>query len=166
MKKCILSLVLILVVGQTAFAQDLDKLITQLSQIENVEYQVISREMLDMQLQAAKDADASGELAAQLPSFLQKIDSIVVVAAEEATAETKKIFEDEFVNFKDGNGYETLLNVSDEEDKVLIISRKVNGKIDLFIFAISDEEVALVKMSGNFEMSDITDIIEQQKKNL
>lgn len=153
MKKYILSLVLIFAVGQAAYAQNLDELITKLSQIEGIQYQTIDRETMGMMLENSSD----------IPSFLGKVDYITAAAIEDASPEVQALYTDAFDNFKDGDGYEALLRVSDDEDKVLIVTRKGSEDVnEIFILAISDDELALVKMAGKFDSSDLQEIIDKQ----
>lgn len=72
MKRLLFSLVLILATVCSASAQDIDQFISELSKIDGVEHQRVDREMLEGQLQQAIEADPSGQLESQLPSFMKK----------------------------------------------------------------------------------------------
>lgn len=160
-----LSLVLLLAFGQIALAQDINKLMAELAKIEGVEHQIVNRETIDASLAPALAADSTGELKSKM-GFMGKLKFIEVVAVENPEAEIRTRYEKELINFKDGNGYETLLQVKDGSDKVRIIAYRQDGKTtEVIIFVVDEEDVALVKMAGEFDESDLTNIIEEQTKN-
>lgn len=166
MKRYIFSLVLVLFAVQFTYAQDLNKFMSEFSEIEGAEKQVVDREMLNMSMNAAMEADSTGELKSKMPPFMQKIESIEVVSIEEYKPEVKDMFMKEFDNFNDGNGYTTLLTVKDGEDNVRIISYKEGDKnTAVFILVLDDEDAVIVKMSGELNESDLEDIIKEQNKN-
>ena len=109
-----------------------------LSKVENTQHQLISKEMLNQSLNAAADADSA--LSKKMPSFTQKIDSMEVVATENCPVEIKENLLKELSKIKDGENYEILLSVKDEDDTVYIISQKEGDAISAaFIIAISDD---------------------------
>lgn len=165
MKKIILSLVLLFAFGQAAMAQDINKLIEELSKIEGVAHQIVDRSMLEGAVAAAAQADSTAE-ASKKQNFMKKLELIEVVAAENVQPELKNRFIAELNKFEDGNGYETLLTVKDGEDNVRILAQRENGEVTaVIIFAIDDEDAAIVKMVGKFDQSDLTDILNEQEKN-
>lgn len=166
MKKYMFLLVLALIAVQFTFAQDLNQLMNEMSKIEGAQHQVIDREMLNTSMNAAMEADSTGQLKSKIPAFMQKLESIEVVAIEEYSPEVKERFQKEINGFSDGNGYETLLSVKDEGDNVRIISYKEGDQIlGVYILVLDEEDAVVVKMSGNLSESDLTDIINEQKKN-
>ena len=60
MKKFISCILLIFAISQIASAQDLSNWVSGLSMIENAEYQLVDRSMLEASLAAAKAADSTG----------------------------------------------------------------------------------------------------------
>lgn len=157
MKRFILSITILFAFTMAAFAQDMNEFMTKVSKIEGVETQVVDKEMINMAMQNGGEA----------PSFIHKVDSIVVVAVEDANPDIIRVFDDMYNNYTDGNGYETFVKINDGEDRVLIVSRKENDVFkEFFILAISDdEEVALIKMAGNFNESDMAELTKQQANN-
>lgn len=165
MKRIMLSLVLLLAFGQIALAQDINKLMAELAKIEGVEHQIVDSEMLNASLAPALAADSTGELKSKM-GFVSKLKFIEVVAAEDMAAEVKSKYEKELNDFKDGNGYETLLHVKDGSDNVRIMAYSQNGKTtEVIIFVVDEEDVTMVKMAGEFDESDLATIIEEQTKN-
>jgi hypothetical protein len=162
MKGIILSLVLVLAFGQAAMAQDLDKLIAELAKVEGVAHKIVDRSTL-----AGMQADSTGAASSKMPGFMKKLELIEVVAAENVQPELKNRFLEELNKFEDGSGYETLLTVKDGEDNVRILAQHENGVVTaVIIFAIDEEDAAIVKMVGKFDQSDLTDILNEQEKNL
>jgi hypothetical protein len=156
MKKIMFSFVLAMVAIQFSYAQDLNSLINELTKTEGAQHQVIDRSMLNM----AKNQGETDKSA-----LMQNLDSIVVLSIEGCKPEIKDKFLAVFENFKDGNGYETLLNVKDDQDKAIIISHKDGDAItDVYLLALSEKDIAIVKMSGKLSDSDLTNIIDIQKK--
>jgi len=166
MKKYMFLLVLALIAVQFTFAQDLNQLMNDMSKIEGAQHQVVDREMLNTSMNAAMEADSTGRLKSEMPAFMQKMESVEVVAIEEYSPEVKERFQKEINGFRDGNGYETLLSVKDEGDNVRIISYKDGDQIlGVYILVLDEEDAVVVKMFGNLNESDLTDIINEQKKN-
>lgn len=123
--------------------------------------------MLEASLAAAKAADSTGMISSQAPPFMEKLESIDVINLSSCSSEVKGLFLKDLDNIQDGNGYETLINVIDENDKVRIIARRDGTVIpQIFVFAIDGEnnEIVIVRMNGKMDESDITDIIKQQQK--
>ena len=167
MKKLIFSILLIFASSQFILAQDLSNWVSGLALVENAEYQLVDRPMLEASLAAAKAADSTGMISSQAPPFMEKLESIDVINLSSCSSEVKDLFLKDLDNIQDGNGYETLINVIDENDKVRIIARRDGTVIpQIFVFAIDGEnnEIVIVRMNGKMDESDITDIIKQQQK--
>ncbi|QIK55332.1 DUF4252 domain-containing protein [Dysgonomonas sp. HDW5A] len=167
MKKLIFSILLIFATSQLVSAQDLSNWVSGLALVENAEYQLVDRPMLEASLAAAKAADSTGMISSQAPPFMEKLESIDVINLSSCSSEVKDLFLKDLDNIQDGNGYETLINVIDENDKVRIIARRDGTVIpQIFVFAIDGEnnEIVIVRMNGKMDESDITDIIKQQQK--
>ncbi len=167
MKKLIFSIFLIFTTSQISYAQDLSNWVSGLSMVKDAEYQLVDRQMLEASLAAAKAADSTGIISTSTPPFMEKLESIDVINLSACSTEVKDLFLKDLDNIQDGNGYETLINVIDDGDKVRIIAKRDGVVIpQVFVFAIDGEdgEIVVVRMTGNLEESDIADIIKQQKK--
>lgn len=164
MKKLLLSLILIVSTTSIAIAQDLDQLITDLAKMEGVQHQLVDKTMLDKQLEDAKAADSTGELASKIPAFMEKIDQIEVVMAQSAPAEIKDKITTQLADFKDENGYESLLKVKQGEQDIRIIAKKGKEKSDIFVIVIAGEAIIAVKMTGDLNEQDFIDIVKEQQK--
>ena len=166
MKKYIFSLVLTFVAVQFTYAQDLNSFMSEFSKQEGVQRQLVDRSMLDMSMKAAMTADSTGQMVSKMPAFMQKIDSIEVLAIEKYIPEVKTKFLEGIQRFKDGNGYATLLSVNEADDNVKIISHKEGDLFTgVYILVLDNEDAVIVKMSGNLTESDLTEILKEQNKN-
>jgi hypothetical protein len=167
MKRIILSLVLVLAFGQAVIAQDLNKLMTELAKMEGVTHQIVDRSMLDTAMAGEMQADSTGAASTKMPGFMKKLELVEVVSAENVQPELKNRFLEELSKFEDGSGYETLLTVKEGEDNVRILAQRENGVVTaVIIFAIDEEDTAIVKIVGKFDQSDLTDILNEQGKNM
>lgn len=167
MKKLIFCILLIFATIQISSAQDLSNWVSGLSMVKDAEYQLVDRPMIEASLAAAKAADSTGMVSAQTPPFMEKLESIDVINLTACSTEIKDLFLKDLDNIKDGNGYETLINVIDEGDKVRIVAKKEGTVVpQVFVFAIDgqDGEIVIVRMTGNMDESDIADIMKQQQK--
>ena len=167
MKKLIFLLVIIFVTGQTVQGQDkLKGVMAELSKLENVQHQVVDKDMLNSQMEQAMAADSTGELRSQMPSFMQKIDSIEVLAAGNVDEETYTKMVNDMDGIKDGDGYETMLTVKEDSDYVRIMAYKeADSILAVYIVAMGKGSIAFVKMAGILSQNDLIEIIEQQQKN-
>lgn len=164
MKKIILSLILIAGIGNTVTAQDLNQLITDLANIEGVQHQLIDKTMLDAQIAGAMATDSTGEFKLNMPGFMQKIDLMEVVIVEDSSDEVRDKVTQELSEVKDGNGYETLLKVKQDEQDIRIIAKKGDDKSDIFIIVMADTTIVAMKMTGNLDEQDFIEIIKEQQK--
>ena len=154
MKKLFFSILLIFTTSQLVSAQDLSNWVSGLALVENAEYQLVDRPMLEASLSAAKAADSTGMISSQAPPFMEKLESIDVINLSSCSSEVKDLFLKDLDNRQDGNGYETLINVIDENDKVRIIARRDGTVIpQIFVFAIDGEnnEIVIVRMNGKMD---------------
>jgi len=167
MKKLIFLLIIIFVTGQTVQGQDrLKGVMAELSKLENVQRQVVDKDMLNSQMEQAMAADPTGELRSQMPSFIQKIDSIEVLAAENVNKEMYTKIVNDMDGIKDGDGYETMLTVKEDSDYVRIMAYKeADSILAVYIVAMGKGSIAFVKMAGTLSHDDLIEIIEKQKKN-
>ncbi|MBB4036054.1 hypothetical protein GGR21_001955 [Dysgonomonas hofstadii] len=156
MKKFILLLVLVAGISLTTSAQDLNKIMADLAKIEGAVHQVVNKETLDTSLKGQKE---------NLPSVVEKLTSVEVVVLENGPVELSDSLANELSNFKDGNGFATLLTVKDGTDKVRIISHKEDDSTtSVYVIVIDEEDIVFVKMTGNLTEEDIAEIVKEQQK--
>lgn len=166
MKRIILSLVLVFAFGQAAMAQDLDKLMAELAKVEGVAHQIVDSSMLAVVKAEAMKADSTGDASSKKQNFIKKLELVEIVGAENVQPELRSRFNAEIDKFEDGDKYETLLKVKDGEDNVRILAQRENGEVTaVIIFAVDDEDAAIVKLVGKFDQLDLTEILNEQEKN-
>lgn len=166
MKKLIIFILLIVSAPQTIFSQDLSNWVSGLALIQNAEYQQVDKAMLEASLAIAKTSDTTG-IIANTPPFMEKLESIDIINLSSCTPGAKNLFLQDFENIKDTDGYETLINITEDGDKVrIIVKREETFVPHVFVFAIDGEgdEIMIIRMSGNMDESDIADIVKQQQK--
>lgn len=154
---------------QLISAQDLSNWVSALSYAENAEYQLVDRTMIEASLAMAENAmDSTGTMMSKKAApFMSKLESIDLINLTSCPENVKNLFLKDLENLQDENGYETLVNVVDETDKVRIIAKREGAIIpQIYVFAIDGEdgEIIIVRMNGQMDESDIADIIKQQQK--
>lgn len=163
MKK-IFILIFILALGQislTASAKGAssDDIFTEFSSEKDAEYVNVNSFMMWLGKQFAGDgADAD---------IVKKIKSVRVLDLEDCSPTVKNRFSKR-VNDLDQKGYEEMVRVNDNGERVKILARK-NGDIinRMLIVCSSNDDCALVEVNGKFTMDDITGVVNSQtgKKN-
>lgn len=169
MKKITLCILFCITFYGISFAQNLTSLINDFSQRENVKKEVVSKEMLDASIKQAIEVDPSGMLASQIPPFMQKLDSIVVIDLTPCDQTIKDEFRNTFQTFEnwDTDNYETILAEKDNSDEVRIMAKREEDSVsEVVILVISNDakEVAIIKMIGQINDADVSDIIKEQGK--
>jgi len=141
-------------------AQNINDIMEELAKSEKAMHQIVDKAMLETQF--------SGDSAKikNMPSFINKIDNMDVVIIEEAS-DSDKVLIEKLSNFKDGNGYMSLVKVKDDDSDVHIVSYKNNDNIsDIYIIVIDGNTLVLVKMTGELSENDIQEIINEQTKDI
>lgn len=169
MKKIIFCIALAIASLQVSIAQNLSNLVADFANSENIHYQLIDRATIEASIKNANELDPTGTLASQIPPFMNKLDSIVIVDLTPCSQDVKNQFIERFNSIENGNndGYETFLSDSDATDRVRIMGKKNEDIIsEIIVLAIDNKnnEIAIVKMAGKIDESDIDDIVKQQTK--
>lgn len=160
MKKFVLCLILILFSLNAAISQNASRLVSDFSSKENV----VNMEIRKFWLLAAKPflaVSLSGDKNnKELLPLINGTKSIKLLTLDDCDDEVRTDFIKRFQALKDTDGYETLVHVKDEGDNIRIIAKKKKDRIkELFIFIVDEDDVAVVKISGNIKMSDIAALI-------
>jgi len=141
-------------------AQELNDIIKDLGKVPGAVYQLLDKTAIEAQFRN-DSIDGKKE---DYPPFAKKITEIELVVLEGVSQEDdayKKV-----KSFKAGGNYESLVRVKDEGSDVQILSRKTDGAAsDVYIMVVDEDNVVIVKMSGDFTEQDFTDIVEEQTKN-
>ena len=98
-------------------------------------------------------------------NWADKIDAIQILSLEEASVSTKQLFNAE-VKKLDTSGYEDMIKVNSEGEKVRILTKGTEKIINsLIIFAIDENDCALVKIDGRIAPDDVNAIVDDQTRN-
>lgn len=157
MKKILFSLVL-LFVGQVIYAQNLNKLMDDLSKVESAQRQVMDRDML------SKSATESQN--GKIPDFMSKADSVVAVVVRHCPQDVNDKIQEGISDAETEGTYEPLVTVKKENNRVSILSSKDEGENkEVYIYVAGGDAVVFVKMSGKFTKDDLVNIVNEQQKN-
>lgn len=106
---------------------------------------------------AAVSADDNGER--QALSMASKLSSVRVLDLDDCAPVVKQRFAEETANLED-KGYETLISVNDEGEKVRIYLRREKGDItELLIVNRSDDDASMVQLKGKIKESEIGNLV-------
>ena len=139
-----------------------NKDIKKLAKIEGVEHVHIGKFLLNL---AAKNGESVNfgdniVIGDKSGNILKKIDTIDVYTSEEK--ETADQLSQHVRNILDGNGWEPLINMTDEDGEKVKIYQNQKGKhTTVIIFAEEDGEASLVVIDGKLDMAQL---MEQMNK--
>jgi hypothetical protein len=149
-----------------ATAQNPDSLMAEFAEKKNVQHQIIDKETLNKSLENRMVQDSTGEMKSMLPPFMEKLDRVELVIVENGTPDDTEQMQAGLNALKDGNEYATIVKVKDNNDNVRIIAKKAGELIsDIYIFVCDEKDIVLIKMSGEFDRSDLDEIVKEQTKN-
>lgn len=158
MKKTIIALALMLVSGMTAMAQSsVDDIFNEYKNAKKAEYVHIPKLLLKAaRMMNSDDSDAS--------KVLSKINSVTVLSFDECKKSIRKDLTEK-VNNLGSNGYEELMRVKDDGEKVTIYTKGDGDNIkELVIFTGGDDDTALIKITGNILKEDIDELVKENTK--
>ena len=139
-----------------------NKDIKKLAKIEGVEHVHIGKFLLNL---AAKNGESVNfgdniVIGDKSGNILKKIDTIDVYTSEEK--ETADQLSQHVRNILDGNGWEPLINMTDEDGEKVKIYQNQKGKhTTVIFFAEEDGEASLVVIDGKLDMAQL---MEQMSK--
>ena len=106
---------------------------------------------------AAVSADDNGER--QALSMASKLSSVRVLDLDDCSRDVKARFADETDRLEE-KGYETLVRVNDDGEKVRICLRRENDYItELLIVNRSDDDASMVQLKGKIKESEIGNLV-------
>ncbi|MBP1616585.1 MAG: hypothetical protein H6Q14_412 [Bacteroidetes bacterium] len=142
-----------------ANAQNLDKLFNAFQGNTNVEHQTITKEMMGMM---AGKADSTSQK--NISNFIQRIEKMDVFTLEDYQGKKPDAIIKEIENYKDGNGFETLICVNEDKDHVRIVAHKEGNVVSEVAIIVRDEkDIVLVRFVGNLTLEDLQSIVNEQK---
>lgn len=158
MKKILFTLV-ILVLSQLGYAQDSEDIFREFGNEKNAECVTISPFLMSIGKMFAKDKEDS--------KMLSKIKSLKVLDLEECSQSVRSRFASKMEKLR-LKGYETMVQVNDEGEKVHILMKIKKDEIrKLLIVCAGTDDCALVQLKGNISKNDLAELVnsETTKRN-
>lgn len=154
MKKYILAFAL-LFACHVSFAQDLESLFNEFGKEPNAECVTISPFMMAIgKMFMGNDSDAK---------LARKFNSMRILDLESCPNNVKERFSKIF-NAQEIKGYETLIQANDEGDKVHILAKSKNDKIqELLIVCTGNDDCTLVQMKGKVGRKELAKLLAQEE---
>lgn len=153
MKKYIFTL-LLLFVCHLGFGQSIDGLFQEFGNEKNAECVKVSPFMMSLgRIFAGNDKDAS---------IIGKIKSLKVLDLEGCSTNVKERFSKK-VNKQKWNGYEELIRVNDEGEKVRVLMKIKKETIRQLLFVCTgNDDCTLVQINGKFTKDDIDQLVNEE----
>lgn len=151
MKK-FLVLALVAMISATGFGKTIDEVFNAFPKADNVQEMTLDKAMLAMA------RNAGGEKANQL----KDIAAMRILAIEDATAEQVKIAKDLMNEGVDG--FDVLVDADENGEHALILTQGDEKLISkMLIFAVEEDEVAVVLIEGKINPNDANKFMELGK---
>ncbi len=151
MKK-FLVLALVAMISATGFGKTIDEVFNAFPKADNVQEMTLDKAMLAMA------RNAGGEKAKQL----KDIAAMRIIAIEDATAEQVKIAKDLMNEGVDG--FDVLVDADENGEHALILTQGDEKLISkMLIFAVEEDEVAVVLIEGKINPNDANKFMELGK---
>ena len=145
----------------SSHAQSMNKLIKAFEANKNTQHQNMTQEMLKMTI------DKSDSSSMENFDFMNRVEKMEVFQLEDYENKKPKKIIQQMDNFKEGDGYEMLINVNEDQGKmnhVKIVTQKMGNTISELAILVRDErELVLVRFIGNLSMNDVQKIMNEQK---
>lgn len=157
-KVALCAAILLTSTGANAASKDFKKL----AKIDGVEHVHIGKFLLNLAAKNGGSVDFGENMTfvAKSGDILKKIDSIDVYTSEEK--KTIEQLSQHVRSILDGNGWEPLINATDEDGEKVKIYQNQHGKhTTVIIFSEEDGEASLVVIDGKLDMAQM---MEQMSK--
>jgi hypothetical protein len=131
-----------------------DKLLRKVENADNVNRVRVGNFLMSIGRMAARTSGNS------IPRGLRSIE---IYDLSQSCANFRQNLANGFQNLTDGNGYETLMQVRENGNNVRIMMKKDerNAIRELVFFIISDNNPAVIRMSGRIRESELAELISQ-----
>lgn len=145
-----------------AQAQSIDKILKALQENPAVVHQTIGKELLEMALSKADSASQN-----KSEDLLQKISNVEIYGLKDCKNKDAGNILKAIDEYKDEEGYGTLLNVNKNGKNIRIVAHKRSEKsTEITILARTEDKIAFVKLEGTLELGDIQKLIDEQGDKL
>ncbi|WP_028897223.1 DUF4252 domain-containing protein [Prevotella sp. HUN102] len=153
MKTLFLTLVLC-AASLSSWAQNIDDVFNQFKNRENATLVNLPKSLISMGLKSSNDEDAK--------KWADKIESMQILALEDASDALKKELNAAVKKANLGD-YEDMIRANSDGEKVRIMTKSDGKEItSLIIFAIDEEDCAIVKIDGHINPKDVDAIVDSQ----
>lgn len=153
MKTLFLTLILC-VASINGWAQGIDDVFNQFKNRENATLVNLPKSLISMGPKSSDDEDAK--------KWADKIESLQILALEDASDALKKEL-NAAVKRANLSEYEDMVKVNSDGQKVRIMTKSSGKEItSLIIFAIDEEDCAIVKIDGRINPKDVDAIVDYQ----
>jgi hypothetical protein len=157
-KVALYAVIMLTSTGANALGKDFKKL----AKIEGVEHVHIGKFLINLAAKNGENINLGENIIVgdKSGNILKKIDTIDVYTSEEKN--TIKQLSQQVRSILDGNGWEPLINMTDEDGEKVKIYQNQHGKHStVIIFAEEDSEASLVVIDGKLDMAKL---MEQMSK--
>ena len=156
MRKNLLFLAIFLLLSTVANAQSVESIMRNVQNADDVTRVRVGSLLMSMGRTAAR---MSG-------NPIPNISSVEVYDLSASSARFRQGLINDMLQLRDGNGFETLMQVRDGGDNVRIMMRsdRNNTIRELVFFVISDDSPAVIRISGRIRESEIADLISQHTR--
>ena len=157
-KVALCAAIMLISIGANALGKDFKKL----AKIEGVEHVHIGKFLMNLAAKNGGSVDLGENMSfvGKSGDILKKIDTIDVYTSEEK--KTIEQLSQHVRSILDGNGWEPLINATDEDGEKVKIYQNQKGKhATVIIFAEEDGEASLVVIDGKLDMAQL---MEQMSK--
>ena len=154
MRKLIGTIALMLVM-QTVWAGNVNDVFNEFKKTEHADYVSVSPFLMKLGKLLVKHEDKEAY------DIIRHINSVQVLDLEDCSTAVKQRFA-RSIALLDHDGYETMMRVNDEGEKVNILAKTKRGVIrEMLIVCNGPEDCVLVRIKGKIKESDIDKLVEQ-----
>lgn len=138
----------------SGWAQNINDVFNQFKNRENATLVNLPKSLISMGLKSSNDEDAK--------KWADKIESMQILALEDASDALKKELNAAVKKANLGD-YEDMIRANSDGEKVRIMTKSSGKEItSLIIFAIDEEDCAIVKIDGHINPKDVDAIVDSQ----
>ncbi len=150
-------MLLVLSLAATAQAQDVNKFMKKAANAENVEKVKIGGFLMFV----AKTFGAFDDV-----PEMKGLKGVEIYDLSECYSGLKQELVKEFGKIKDGNGYETLIQIKDGGDNIRIMVKKdkKNNIREMIFLCMEKDDPAIIKISGKISENDIAQLVNEYSK--
>ena len=160
MKKAFIILCMA-IAAQTACAQGVNTIINKYKSEPRAEYVHVPKLLMKLGAMGTKNEADDIEDRAKL-AFMKHISSITVLDLEDCSDRVRRNFTKD-VGKLSLEGYETVMEATDDGEKVRMVAKKEGDLIREFLILVTDDdECALIQFKGEITQEDVDKLLKEQ----